>query len=54
MQVHFTSLLIELFTHKLETSFQKFTKISQKQAIKSNEKLHNIKCAIVDIYDVYL
>ena len=40
--------------HKLAASFWKSTKISQKQGIKSNEKLYNVKCAITDIYDVYL
>ena len=36
IKVHLTSSLIKLFTHKLTASF---TKISQKQCIKSNEKL---------------
>ena len=54
MKVHFTSLLMELLTHDLAASFRKSTKIGQKQCIKSNEKLHNVKCAITDPYDVYL
>ena len=40
--------------HKLTASFWKSTKIFQKQGIKSNEILYNLKCAITDIYDVYL
>ena len=40
--------------HKPAVSFRKFTKIGQKQDIKSNEKLYNVKCAITDTYDVYL
>ena len=40
--------------HKPATSFRNFTKIGQKQGIKSNEKLCNVKCAITDIYDATL
>ena len=40
--------------YKLVTSFWKSTKIGQKQGIKSNEKLYNVKRAITDIYDMYL
>ena len=47
-------LLIELLVHKPTASFWKSTKITPKQVIKSNEKLYNEKCAITDIYDVYL
>ena len=46
--------LIELLTHKPRASFRKSTKIDQKQGIKSNEKLYIVKCAITDLYDVYL
>ena len=54
IKVHFTSLLIELVEHKLATSFRKSIKIGQKQGIKYNEKLYNVKCAITGVYDVYL
>ena len=49
-----TVLLIKLLMCRPTALFWKFTKISQKQGIKSNEKLYNLKCAITDIYDVYL
>ena len=45
---------LNLLTHKPAVSLWKSTKIGQKQGIKSNEKLHNVKCAITNIYDVYL
>ena len=45
---------MELLTHNLAASFRKSTKIGQKHGIKSNEKLYNVKCAITDLYDVYL
>ena len=46
--------LIELLVHKPATSFWKYTKITPRQGIKSHEKLYNVKCAITDIYDMYL
>ena len=55
VKVYFTSLLTELLTHKPAASFRKSTKIGQKQGIKCNEKLYNVKCAITaDLHDVYL
>ena len=49
MKIYFTSLLIELLTHKQAASFKKSTKIGQKQGgIRSD-----VKCAIADLYQVY-
>ena len=48
MKIYFTSLLIDLLTHKQAASFQKSTKIGQKQGIRSD-----VKCAIADLYQVY-
>ena len=44
------SLLIELLMHKSTALFRKFTKIGQKQGIKSSENVYNLKCAITDLY----
>ena len=54
IKIHFTSLWIELLTHKQAALFWQRTKIGQKQGIKSKEKFYNVKCAITDIYDLYL
>ena len=54
IKVHFTSLLIKLLTHKLTALFWKSTKIGQKQGIKSNENLYNLKCAVTELWCVSL
>ena len=40
--------------HKPETSSWKFTKMGQKQGIKSSEKLYNVSSAITDLWCVSL
>ena len=39
--------------HKPAAWFRRSTKIDQKQGIKSNEKLYNVKCAITDIMCIF-
>ena len=46
IKVHFKALLFNLLMQKLNALFWNSTKIGQKQGIKSNEKLHNLKCTM--------
>ena len=55
IKVHFTSLLTELYQcMNRQLLSENLAKNRPKQGIKSNKKLHNVKCAITDICCVYL